>query len=358
MMKPVRSNFLIIAIIFLCNIMSIHYTVFSQTLQRPFQRYEYKKIEMAVMIRLVFYGPAGTTGSQRAFEKEKADAAAEKAFERVRQLNLVFSDYTGESEMRKACIAAQSGEPVAVSDDLWIVLAASQKYYRLSQGVFDPTVATAVKLWRRAQREERFPSQERLEEARRLTNYSLVELNEKARTMRFKVKGLRLDFGGIAKGYVIDEALKVLREEGYPSALVDAGGDVGIGDPIPEGQKNNETSEETGQGDLLAPLPDHAKRYVCENGWRIGILDSTGEKVVGYAKLARCGVATSGATNRYVIIDGTRYSHIIDPRTGIGLTNSAVTTVIAPTAMDADAWASARSVNPKLPESAEWLEQK
>lgn len=327
MLKPVRTNFLLIAILFFCNIFSIHYTIFSQTLQRPWERYEYKKIEMAVLVRLVFYGPAGETPEDRKNKQDRADAAAEKAFKRVQNLNLVFSDYTGDSEMRKACIAAQSGDPVPVSDDLWAVLVASRKYYQLSGGVFDPTVANAVKLWRRAQREERFPSKERLEEARRLTNFSLVELDETNHTMRFKEKGLRLDFGGIAKGYVIDEALKVLQDAGYPAALVDAGGDVGIGEPIP--------------GDT---------------GWRIGILDASGEKVERYVKLARCAVATSGATNRYVIIEGKRYSHIIDPRTGIGLTQSVVTTVIAPTAMEADAWASARSVNPELPETPETAE--
>lgn len=295
-------------------------TFYSTLFAEELQRFEYKKIQMGVPVRLVFYGE-----SQTEQQKARADAAAEKVFSRIETLKMVFSDYESESELRKACVEAQSGKEVRVSEDFWIVLKASEKYYRLSQGAFDPTVAGAVKLWRRAMREGRFPRKDKLEEARRLTNFALVELNEQNRSMRFAEKGMRLDFGGIAKGYIIDESLKILCQEGFPRAMVDIGGDLALGD---------------------APPPESGK----PEGWKIGLMDASGEKVKEFKYLSRCAVATSGATNRYVEIDGVRYSHIINPKTGIGLTHSSVTTVIAPTAMEADAWASARSVNPQLPE--------
>jgi thiamine biosynthesis lipoprotein len=299
-----------------------YYNIKAESLQPP-ERLEYKKIQMAVPVRLVFYADTSTEEG-----KKRADAAAQRVFDNIERLKMVFSDYESDSELRKACVAAQDGSEVPISDDLWTVLVAAKKYHRLSNGAFDPTVANAVRLWRRAVREEKSPKRDKLEEARALTDFNLVVLNEKTHTMRFLKKGVRLDLGGIAKGYIIDKSLELLKELGYPAALVDIGGDVAVGDAPPCSD------------DSTAPA-----------GWKIGILDQTGEKVKEFKYLTNCVIATSGANARFVVIDSIRYSHIIDPKTGIGLTNSVVTTVIAPTAMDADAWASARSVNPELPSS-------
>ncbi len=309
---------------------SFHYTLFAQNLQR----YSYNFFEMGVPINIIFYGKGDTVS-----QKQQADQAAKRAFDRISQLNLVFSDYQPDSELRIACVKAQSGEEVVVSDDFWTVLTASQKYYRLSKGAFDPTVAGAVKLWRRARREEKMPRADLLAQAKRLTNFSLITLNEKNKSMKFAEKGIRLDFGGIAKGYIIDQSLKILVESGFPSAMVDIGGDVGLADAPPAGC---ETGYKT---DSATPESEAQPR-----GWKVGILTPEGKNVAEYKYLSRCAVATSGDTERFVIIDGVKYSHIIDPKTGLGLTHSVVTTVIAPTAMEADAWASARSVDPKLPE--------
>ena len=296
-----------------------YYNIKAESLQ-PSQRLEYKKIQMTIPVRLVFYADLGAEDG-----KKRADAAAQRVFENVERLKMVFSDYESDSELRKACVAAQDGSEVPVSDDLWTVLVAAKKYHRLSNGAFDPTVANAVRLWRRAVREEKFPKRDKLEEARALTDFNLVVLYEKTHTVRFLKKGVRLDLGGIAKGYIIDKSLELLKELGYPAALVDIGGDVAVGDAPPRQDESD-------------PV-----------GWKIGILDETGKDVKEFKYLTNCGIATSGANARFVVIDSIRYSHIIDPKTGLGLTNSVVTTVIAPTAMDADAWASARSVNPGLP---------
>ena len=311
-----------------------YYNIKAESLQPP-ERLEYKKIQMAVPVRLVFYADTSTEEG-----KKRADAAAQRVFDNIERLKMVFSDYESDSELRKACVAAQDGSEVPVSDDLWTVLVAAKKYHRLSNGAFDPTVANAVRLWRRAVREEKFPKRDKLEEARALTDFNLVVLNEKTHTMRFLKKGVRLDLGGIAKGYIIDKSLELLKELGYPAALVDIGGDVAVGDAPPVFD---------GEPGCVSPRTEGRK------GWKIGILDQTGEKVKEFKYLTNCGIATSGANARFVVIDSIRYSHIIDPKTGRGLTNSVVTTVIAPTAMDADAWASARSVNPELPTETQWI---
>ena len=321
-----------------------YYNIKADSLQPP-ERLEYKKIQMAVPVRLVFYADTSTEEG-----KKRADAAAQRVFDNIERLKMVFSDYESDSELRKACVAAQDGSEVPVSDDLWTVLVAAKKYHRLSNGAFDPTVANAVRLWRRAVREEKFPKRDKLEEARALTDFNLVVLNEKNKSVRFLKKGVRLDLGGIAKGYIIDKSLELLKELGYPAALVDIGGDVAVGDAPPESGCRQETEDSS----LNSRNSQLATRNSIK-GWKIGILDETGKDVKEFKYLTNCGIATSGANARFVVIDSIRYSHIIDPKTGLGLTNSVVTTVIAPTAMDADAWASARSVNPELPPETQWI---
>ena len=128
---------------------------------------------------------------------------------------------------------------------------------------------------------------------------------------------MRLDLGGIAKGYAVDEALSVLQAHGIDQALVDGGGDLVMGDPPPD-----------------------------SIGWRVGlkVLGKDGQPQDTVLHLANRAIASSGDTYRYLEIDGVKYSHILDPQTGIGLTCRRRVTVIAPEGVWADAWASALSV--------------
>jgi thiamine biosynthesis lipoprotein len=122
---------------------------------------------------------------------------------------------------------------------------------------------------------------------------------------------MQLDAGGIAKGYAADEALAALRKTGISSALVAVSGDIAIGDPPPR-----------------------------QSGWRVRLEHET-------RTLSNAGVSTSGDEFQFVEIDGVRYSHIIDPRTGMPLQNSRNVSVIAPSAMEADVLATAESVSAK-----------
>jgi thiamine biosynthesis lipoprotein len=115
---------------------------------------------------------------------------------------------------------------------------------------------------------------------------------------------MRIDLGAIAKGYACDRALAAMAREGIASAMVETSGGYALGDPPPG-----------------------------RDGWRIQVADREDEVLV----LQRCGVATSGDTEQFVEIDGVRYSHIVDPSTGLGLTNRAMVTVVAPDGMSADA---------------------
>jgi len=280
----------------------------------PLNRFEFSRIEMAVPIKIVLYAPDKTT----------AEEGAKAAFDRIRVLNDILSDYDAQSELRRLCETAGGGKAVPVSRDLWNVLHRAEAVSKQSGGAFDVTIGPLSRLWRRAIRRRIFPSDERLDEARPLVDYRLVRLDldlwsadlKENRSVELLKAGMRLDVGGIAKGYAVDEALAVLAKAGITRALVDAGGDIRLGDPPPD-----------------------------KSGWRIGVapLEADGPPST-LLSLSRIAVATSGDAWQFVEIDGTRYSHIVDPRTGMALTDHSSVTVIAPDGMAADALASAVSV--------------
>ena len=236
--------------------------------------------------------------------------ASDAAFARVRELNDKLSDYDLESELSKLSRGSGQGRPVKVSDDLWRVLATAQDWARKSDGALDITVGPVVNLWRHARRLQQFPRADRLAEARARVGYTNLVLDPKRKTALLCVPEMRLDLGGIAKGFAADEALKVLRALGIQSALVAAAGDIALGD-APPGQ----------------------------HGWKIEIpsLDVTNAPPSRSVTVANTGVSTAGDVFQRLELDGVRYSHIVDPRTGIGLTDHSLVSVIARDAMTSDA---------------------
>src|SRR2546426_2153198 len=271
------------------------------------QRYEFSEPQMGVPFRIVLYAP----------NKETANASARAAFDRIKQLNDILSDYDDDTELSRLSRSSGPGRAVKVSDDLWRVLIKAREISEQSNGAFDVTVGPVVTLWRRARRVKRLPDPEKLAEARKSVGYKNLKLDAKDRTAELLVPNMRLDLGGIAKGYAVDEALKVLRSHGVRRALVAGGGDMAAGDP-PPGKK----------------------------GWRIEVapLDVPKAPPPRFVLLANAGLATSGDVFQHVEIDGKRYSHIVDPRTGVGLTDHSLVTVIAPDGMTADGLATAVSV--------------
>ena len=254
---------------------------------------------MGLPFRIVLYAPDEMT----------AKANAEAAFKRIAQLNDILSDYEADSELSQLSRTSGQGREIPVSEDLWRVIERAQLVAEQSGGAFDATVGPCVNLWRKARREKTMPDPVRLAEARRAVGYTHVRLNPQRKTVQLLVPDMRLDFGGIAKGYAIDEALKTLRLRGSTRALVSGGGDMAVGDPPPG-----------------------------KNGWRIELapLDVTNAPPARFVLLSHAALATSGDLFQRLEIDGRRYSHIVDPRTGIGLTDHSLVTVIASDCMTAD----------------------
>jgi thiamine biosynthesis lipoprotein len=218
-----------------------------------------------------------------------------------------MSDYLSTSELMRLCAKA-GGNPVKVSGSLFFVLSRAQEVSRHSDGAFDVTVGPVVRLWRRARKTQRLPDAEKLKAALALVGYKNVVLDQKAQTVKLLKPGMKLDLGGIAKGYAADEALKVLAKHGLKQALVAAGGDIAVSDAPPG-----------------------------KPGWTIEIAPIEAKKE-GPRKLvlANAAVSTSGDAEQFVEIGGKRYSHIVDPKTGLGLVGRMSATVVAPNGITAD----------------------
>lgn len=269
-------------------------------------RYEFTEIHMGVDFKLVFY----------ADDADAANRAAAATFARIEELNGILSDYLPDSELSRLSHSAPHEHPVPVSSDLWTVLRHGQDLAERTQGAFDVTVGPYTSLWRRAKRRKEMPDADRLAVARAAVGFQFLRLGKKSRTAQLLRPRMRLDLGGIAKGYAADEALRVLCRHGIRRAVVDGSGDISIGDPPPG-----------------------------ESGWRIGIAPlEPGAEPSRHLLLARQAIATSGDAWQHVEIGGVRYSHIIDPKTGLGLTTPSSVTVVARDCITADSLASAVSV--------------
>ncbi|HUR54830.1 MAG TPA: FAD:protein FMN transferase [Gemmataceae bacterium] len=241
-----------------------------------------------------------------ATDKEGAKKAADAAFARVAELDGIMSDYKKDSELMKLC--RTSGEDVPVSADLFAVLTAADKLSIASDGAFDVTVGPVVQLWRIARRTQQLPDAKELAAARSKVGYRHVQLDAAKRTVRLRLPGMQLDLGGIAKGYAADEALKVLRDKHQITrALVAAAGDITCGDPPPD-----------------------------KPAWDVDIAPIAKGQKPRRLKLANAAVSTSGDIEQFVEIAGVRYSHVVDPKTGLGMTGRRGATVIAKNGVTAD----------------------
>lgn len=260
----------------------------------------------------------GTTFWIKAFgERKELERAAKAAFARIAELDQIFSDYRPDSENMKLCKASDQEPNVfrPVSPDVVIVLNKANVLSQKSDGAFDVTVGPLVQLWRIARRTQVLPAEKELADAKAKVGYTKVAIN--SNQVKLAVTGMRLDFGGIVKGYAADEALAVLEKHGFKQALVAASGDIRVGDP-PPGKK----------------------------GWDIEIAPLEKGKEPRKLILANAAVSTSGDLFQFVEIDGVRYSHVLDPKTGLGITGRRSVTVIAKTGIEADSLTKACSVMP------------
>ncbi len=240
------------------------------------RRFEFTRLCMGVQTRITIH----------AANMEEAVAAVVPAFDRIEQVEQALSDYRPSSDAMRLCELgdAQPGEWLPVDGDLRAALTVAQRVSRGTDGAFSVAVGPAVALWRASRQTGEIPASTLLAEAVRRSDWRNIQLSETHETVRFAMAGMRLDFGGIGKGYAAQAAIDDLRKRGYSRAMVAIAGDIAVGDPPPGAR-----------------------------GWRIRVREGMPDLV-----LVNAAISTSGDAEQYVEVEGTKYSHIVDAHTGLG----------------------------------------
>jgi thiamine biosynthesis lipoprotein len=242
-------------------------------------------------------------------DEENVKSALDAAFNEIERIDNLMSIYKRESEIS---LLNRLGSLVP-SEDVMEVIRRSVKFSRLSRGAFDVTCKPLLSLWSRAKERGELPTQEELKQALSLVGWENLEID--GESVRFKLKGMQIDLGGVAKGFAVDRAVAVLLKHGVKRAIVNAGGDMYLLGKAPR------------RGGL----------------WQIGVRNPRVEGELLYVLNIQGGaVATSGSYERYFTIDGKKYSHIIDPKTGWPVGDEVLSvTIVAPDCTTADAVATA-----------------
>lgn len=267
------------------------------------QRYSFRRGLMGTQFTVILYASDSLT-AMRAYTQVSA---------RMDTLNTILSDYLDGSEINRLSQSGGSKQAIPVSAELFDILQKGCRIARLSGGRFDPTIGPLSQLWRRAVRQRSFPPAKERRQARRAVGYRFIQLDTVRRTVRLLRPRMRLDVGGIGQGFAVDEAGRVLRDAGISIFLLDLGGDVLAGAP-PPGQPQGWRID-IGSGTNARPDPADTLIIHLKNG----------------------AITTSGDTYRHLDLNGRRYSHIMNPRSGLGLTHFVRTTVLAPDGYRADA---------------------
>jgi thiamine biosynthesis lipoprotein len=265
------------------------------------ERFSFEQPLMGTLFKITCYAP----------NKTLAEKAAKEAFAEAEKINEVGSDYIADSEL-----LGLSKKPIdaliAVSPLLYQLVSEAKQMAELTDGAYDPTIGPFTKLWRESRRRRALPTDAVLASAKASTGHQHLICDSSSKSLIMKKAGMRLDLGGIAKGQAADAMLAVFFCYDLPSASITAGGDVRLGNP-PPGAK----------------------------GWQVGVRTFDKNKETATLTLANCAVSTSGDLQQSIEINGVHYAHIIDPATGLGLTKPVAATVIAPTATQSDALATA-----------------
>ena len=282
--------------------------LFPLTVSAQLKRFQFSEYKMGAPFNIIFYHS----------DSAEALLVSKECFSIVDSLNNIFSDYSSSSEIGKLTLQSPLNN-IRVSDELYQMIVLSKDAWKRSYKTFDITIGALTQLWRKAKAEKRFPSQKEIRQARDHTGFKNVGHDNVTKTISLKKQGIRLDFGGVVPGYAAQKVIDHLISKDILHALADASGDIVMSNP-PPGKK----------------------------GWTIAINlpDNETETWDKKLELHNCAVSTSGDIYRYIIHDGKKYSHIIDPRTGYGVTSQRNVTVIAKDGAAADWLATACSILP------------
>jgi thiamine biosynthesis lipoprotein len=263
-------------------------------------RFEFTAAKMGSPFRIILYE----------YDSLMATHIAQQSFNLVDSLAYIFSDYIDSSELNRVCArAGKTSEPVPVSTAFYEIIQQAKIAYAKSEGTFDITLGPLTKLWRKARKENTFPTDSMVKEKLQLTGFNKIIIDTAIKSIRLIQAGMQLDLGGIAQGYIAQQVINYLKTKNITAALVDVSGDiVAIGAPP------------------------------RTSGWTVGI-NVPGEKErlqTNNLVITNKAVTTSGDVYQYMEHGNKRYSHIIDPKTGYGITSQKNITVIASDGITAD----------------------
>jgi len=288
-----------IAVFFLC-------AVLNGTAQ--LKRFSFAEPKMGSPFNIVFYHT----------DSMQAANLAKQCFKVVDSFVFIFSDYIDSSELSKLSAAAvENAKPVDVSPALLDILVISKMAFEESKGAFDITMGPLIKLWRKARKAKEFPTDEAVQLKRSLIGFNQLLIDTVQKKARLLKPGMQLDLGGIAQGYIAQKIIDFLNSQHVTHALVNVSGDIVVSN-APPGSK----------------------------GWTVGINvpETTDELLPQTLQMQNIAVTTSGDAYQFIEHGGKRYSHIVDPRTGYGVTSQRNVTVIAKDGTTADWLATACSI--------------
>jgi thiamine biosynthesis lipoprotein len=290
-------------------IYTITLLVFSTPLlQAQTRKFSYSEMKMGSAFNLIIVSA----------DSNKANHLARKSYELVDSLNHIFSNYDSSSELSK--INASAGLlPYKMSTAMLDLVQKSQYAYIQSKGAYDISIGPLSSLWRNARKAKLFPEASTVLATKKLVGLNQVKINKRLGTIFLPNANMQLDFGGIAKGYIAQWVINFLKANGIQQALVDAGGDI-----------------------VMSGAP------LNQQGWLIGVNlpETTDDLLNKKLQLSNCSVATSGDVYQFIEYKGVKYSHIINPLTGYGVTNLRNVTIVAKTGATADWLATACSILP------------
>ncbi|MBC7889509.1 MAG: FAD:protein FMN transferase [Ferruginibacter sp.] len=272
------------------------------------KRFSFTEPKMGAPFTIVFYSD----------DTLHATSLAKRCFNLADSFIFIFSDYIDSSELEKLSASAVLNAPaVPVSPTLLDILVLSQNAFIKSEGAFDITIGPLVKLWRKIRKTKQWPSKETVASIRSLIGFDKMTIDTVQKKVRMLSPGMQLDLGGIAQGYIAQKIIDFLNTQQVKHALVNASGDI-----------------------VVSGAPPGSP------GWAIGVNvpGKTDELLAQNLLMQNKAVTTSGDAYQFMEHAGKRYSHIIDPGTGYGVTAQRNVTVIAADGATADWLATACSI--------------
>lgn len=312
-MRQISQQLTILLSCFLINLSVLKAA--TQNSPHTLQKYNFSKPQLGTITHIILYHD----------QEKQATQLAQQCFQQVNQLNHIFSDYTEDSELTQLC-QKPLHTPHKVSHHLFTVIAKAQAIANQTNGAFDITLGKHTQAWRKQSNKINQHTTSHIQHStspkalsNNLSDTSLntqhLKLDHNKQTITL-LHPLKLDLGGIAKGYIADQLMHTLKQANIHHCAVIIGGET-----------------------ILAAAPPGKK------GWKIGI-ENPAQQIIGTLTLSHTALSTSGDSYQCFEHNGTRQSHLIDPATKTSKTNKLNVTVIAPTAMEADAWATALRILP------------